>query len=124
MQQNSKVRLGDLSPEERENVMYVKWDDKPDPKAIIMEWWELECGDIGTKFISNKEMEILLEAEKRNIKLVKFEDFLINTSFIRGANKRKKSKTLRELETHPISKIDEKFITLDSRDKLLSGGKK
>lgn len=124
MQQNSEVRLSDLSPEERENVMYVKWDDKPDPKAVIMEWWELECGDIGTKFISNKQMDILLEAEKRNIKLVKFDDFMINTAFIRGANKRIKGRTLRELETMPLSELDKKFITSDQRSKLLSGGKK
>lgn len=97
---------------------------KPEPKAVIMEWWELECGDVGVKFISNKQMDILLEAEKRNIKLVKFDDFMINTAFIRGANKRSKGRTLRELETHPLSEQDKKFITLDIRDKLLSGGKK
>jgi hypothetical protein len=97
---------------------------KPEPKAVIMEWWELECGDVGVKFISNKQMDILLEAEKRNIKLVKFDDFMINTAFIRGANKRSKGRTLRELETMPLSEQEKKFITSDQRSKLLSGGKK
>lgn len=97
---------------------------KPEPKAVIMEWWELECGDVGVKLISNKQMDILLEAEKRNIKLVKFDDFMINTAFIRGANKRSKGKTLRELETSPISEQDTKFIIFDLRDNLLVGVKK
>lgn len=97
---------------------------KPEPKAVIMEWWELECGDVGVKFISNKQMDILLEAEKRNIKLVKFDDFMINTAFIRGANKRSKGKTLRELETSPISEQDTKFIIFDLRDNFLVGVKK
>lgn len=95
---------------------------KPDPKAIILEWWELECGDIGTKLITNKQMDLLLEAEKRNIKLVKFDDFMINTAFIRGANKKSKSRTLRELETHPISNEDKRFLVVDNRKKLLTGG--
>lgn len=97
---------------------------KPEPKAVIMEWWELECGDVGVKFISNKQMDILLEAEKRNIKLVKFDDFMINTAFIRGANKRSKGRTLKELETSSLSEQDTKFIIFDQRSKLLSGGKK
>jgi hypothetical protein len=97
---------------------------KPDPKAVVYEWWELECGDIGTKLISNKQMDILLEAEKRNIKLVKFDDFMINTAFIRGANKKSKGRTLRELETNPVSEQEKKFIVLDLRDTLLTGGKK
>jgi len=97
---------------------------KPDPKAVILEWWELECGDIGTKLISNKQMDVLLEAEKRNIKLVKFDDFMINTAFIRGANKKTKGRTLKELETSPLSEQDTKFIVLDQRNKLLKGTSK
>lgn len=49
--------------------------------------WEVDCGDLGTKTITEKQLEFILECQKQNIKLVRFEDFVINVSFIRGAKK-------------------------------------
>lgn len=47
--------------------------------------WELNCGDIGNFDISDKQMEIIKEADKVGMRFVDIGKAVINIAFIRGA---------------------------------------
>lgn len=94
-------------------------DFTPSPVVAILEWWEIDCGDLGTHKITDKQMNGILEAEKMNARFVKFNDVVVNVAFIRGAKKIVKRKTVEDLRYSKIDKSEERFLIEDNRQKLL-----
>ena len=95
---------------------------KPSPIAYVLEWWEIDCGDLGTHKITERQIEAVLEAEKMKVRFVRFEDIVINVAFVRGAKKVTKRRTLDSLNNFPLDKKDEPFLVEDNRKKLLKSG--
>jgi len=93
----------------------------PEPIAVKMEWWDLDCGDLGVKKITDAQMNKVLEAEARSIKFIKFDDFIVNISFIRGANKGKKYLRASDLRNTVIQERDRVYIIEDTRSNKLLG---
>lgn len=92
----------------------------PSPIVCILEWWEVDCGDLGTHKIDDKQMNGILQAEKMNARFVRFNDVIVNVAFIRGAKRITKRKTAEDLKYNVIDKADERFLIEDKRGKLLS----
>ena len=94
-------------------------DFKPSPTICVLEWWEIDCGDLGTHKITDKQMNGILEAERMNARFVRFDDVVINVAFIRGAKKIMRKKTADDLRYSKIDKSEERFLIEDNRKKLL-----
>jgi len=86
---------------------------------VIVEYWEVDCGDIGIHRMTTAQLNEIMQAESKNTRFIKFNDFVINTAFIRGAKKIVKRFTEQDLVYKTIDKRDVKYITYDERSKKI-----
>ena len=89
------------------------------PTAVVLCWWEVDCGDVGTFKVTDEQMNLILEAETRKIRFVKFNDFVLNVAFIRGCKRVMKYKSEADIENWGLDSNDKKFILKDNRKKML-----
>jgi hypothetical protein len=61
---------------------------------IVLGWWVVVTDKREYK-LSDKEFNMLLNAEQKGIRLVKFDDFMLNTAFVKEAYLKKEQKDLR-----------------------------
>jgi len=57
------------------------------PAVVIIEYWNLDCGDLGINKVTTKQLNGIMQADSSNTRFVKINDLVINTAFIRGAKK-------------------------------------
>ncbi len=86
---------------------------------VIIEYWEVDCGDLGIHRFTTDQLNKIMQAELRNTRFIKFNDLVINTAFIRGAKKIVKRFSEQDLVYKTIDKRDAKFITYDERQNKL-----
>lgn len=87
---------------------------------VIIEYWEVDCGDLGIHRMTTAQLNEIMQAENRNTRFIKFNDLVINIAFIRGAKKIVKRYSEQDLVYKTIDKRDVKFITHDERPKKIS----
>jgi len=90
---------------------------------VIIEYWEVDCGDLGIHRMTTAQLNEIMQAENRNTRFIKFNDLVINTVFIRGAKKIVKRFSEQDLVYKTIDKRDAKFITYDERQNKLPAKK-
>ena len=86
---------------------------------VIIEYWEVDCGDLGIHRMTTAQLNEIMQAELKNTRFIKFNDLVINTAFIRGAKKIVKRFSEQDLVYKTIDKRDAKFITYDERQNKL-----
>lgn len=84
----------------------------PEQNEITLSWWVVST-DKGEYKLSEKEMEMLLVADQRGDRFVMFDGFMLNTAFIKEANRKRQRKNPK-FETLTG---DEKYI-LENRKQL------
>ena len=94
------------------------------PAVVIIEYWNLDCGDLGINKVTTKQLNGIMQADSSNTRFVKINDLVINTAFIRGAKKVIKRYSEQDLRYKTIDKADIPFITYDARKKELKETKK
>ena len=83
--------------------------------VVILEYWEVDCGDLGIHKFTSKQLDEIMQAENQKVRFVKINDILINTAYIKGAKKIIKKYTENDLNFKTISAQETKFITYDTR---------
>jgi uncharacterized beta-barrel protein YwiB (DUF1934 family) len=92
---------------------------KPASIAYVLEWWEVDCGDLGVHRVTEGQMNGILKAEEINARFVRFGDVIVNVAFIRGAKKIVKKITVDEAEHTSLSEKEQRFLAHDNRQKQL-----
>lgn len=88
--------------------------------AYMLEWWELDCGDMGIIKCTNDLMIMIMKAESHNVRFVMVDDAVINIAFIRGAKKHKRTVSTRDYEFNKLDNKDIQYLVTDNRKPLLS----
>jgi len=80
-------------------------------------WWEVDCGDMGKHKLSDKELEAIMFADKKNIRFVRLKDLVINVAFVRGAIRNYVPSSA--LEYTSENDIDKRFLIDEDSNKLI-----
>lgn len=82
---------------------------------VQLSWWVV-ITDKGEYRISEKEMGLLLEADKRGARFIMFDKVVLNIAFIKEAYKKSE---VRNLEYSSVFG-DEKYLVEEGKNKLLN----
>ena len=86
----------------------------PEQSEVTLEWWTV-ITDKGEYRLTEKEMEILMEADKRGARFVMFDEVALNIAFVKEAVKH----TERRNPKFYSIKGEEKYLTENRKE--LSG---